>query len=498
VPRRLAVKTSQRSAALFWLLGALTVLCHVAGLFCLVHATGGEAARSVSLLKMQLGLWLAASACWLGALWMLRRVSTISIVGVALLGLCLRLPALAVPVVHSGDVHRYLWDGAVQRAGLDPYAGPPDAPVYAAVRAAQPEIFARINHRHLPTIYPPMAQLVFGLLAAGQCGIDAALLRWKAACGAVEIMLWLVLLALLRREPGDNGETRRWFALWALSPLPAIELWVNGHLDGIGLLLLAGALLFLKRRASVSGALLAAAFLIKPLAAAVVPGLWASRPSRRVILTWVAGAIIAAVLIWVPYRRAGVQVMPSLGEYGRRWRSNDGAHALLQRGAEALVRVAYEPPYYEPWQHKGLARIITGRDRDTVWPDELSNFLSRGASFALLFALLFAGLYFRLSPSRMALLLLSGYALLTPTLHPWYLLWPLLFATLWRSAAAPVLLLCALAPLAYWPLLDEWRGLPHHETVWARLAQHGAAWGAAAISLALFKRRTATEKAISS
>lgn len=486
------MSSEKRSAHVFWLFGALTVLFHVAGLFCLFQSTKRDAAQAVSLLKLQLCLWLVSSACWLASLWFLRSRASISLLGIALLGLCMRLPALPLPVVHSGDVHRYLWDGAVQRAGLDPYAGPPDASIYEPVRTAQPEIFARINHRHLPTIYPPMAQLVFGVAARGQGGLDSAVLRWKVLCGAVEIGLCFVLFALLRKEENATGDARRWLALWTLSPLPAVEIWVNGHLDGIGLLFLAGSLLFLQRRAIFAGVLFAAAFLIKPLATAVLPGLLSLRPSRRVVATLLGCAIAASIFIWLPYRRAGLSVMPSLGEYGRRWQSNDGAHALLHRGAEALVAVAYDPPYYEPWQRKNLARLITGRDRDTVWPDELSNFLSRGAAFAMLGGLLAAGLYFRLSPSRMGLLLLSGYALLTPTLHPWYLLWPLLFASLWREAAAPALLLVACAPLAYWPLLDEWRGLPHHEPIWTRLLQHGSAWVAAAISLTRFRIRAAS------
>lgn len=477
----------------FWLLGALTALLHVLGLLCLYAAVAAmrptptaDMGRAAFFLKSQLACWLTASACWLGLLWWLRGRAIPSLFAIALLGLVMRLPGLGLPVVHSDDVYRYLWDGAAQRAQISPYVGTPEAPAYDAVRANHPQIYARINHRHLPTIYPPAAQVLFsvaarlGDLPTGERGVELGVLRWKILCGLAELALCLILLSLLRQESGEKNP--RWLALWVLSPLPAVEIWVNGHLEGVALLLLASSLLLLHRqRAAIAGALWILAALIKPLALAVVPGLVALRPNRRTLVALGGGALITAVLVWGPYR--GEHVAPSLGEYGRRWRSNDGAYAILHRTAELAVSVAYAPPYYDPWKRPRIARFMTGRDRDTVWPDELANFLARGTVFLLLCGLLAVGVKKRLSPSKMALLLLSGYALLTPTLHPWYLLWPLLFSSLCPQAAAPMLVLAALSPLAYLPLCAEWLGQPHSEPIWSRLLQHGASWIAIAWSM---------------
>jgi hypothetical protein len=111
-----------------------------------------------------------------------------------------------------------------------------------------------------------------------------------------------------------------------------------------------------------------------------------------------------------------------------------------------------------------------------------------------MFGLLALGLHQKLSPLRGGLLLLTGYALLTPTLHPWYLLWPLLFCPLQLATGprvetasrqlrqrlltplGPVLLLATWAPLFYLPLPAEWAGGGHSEAVWPRLLAHGTAW----------------------
>jgi hypothetical protein len=182
--------------------------------------------------------------------------------------------------------------------------------------------------------------------------------------------------------------------------------------------------------------------------------------------------------LW-PYRGEGTAMLGSLGEYGRRWRSNDGAYALVHAAAEALVDAAYQPPFYEPWCHKRLARLISGRARDTVWPDELSAALARGTVAAALLGLAL-WLARRGAPAaESALLLLLGYQLLTPTLHPWYELWPL--AVLVLAPSGPRLLLglggmVALAPLGYLPLGAYWQGAPWREARWPRLLEHGVGW----------------------
>ena len=76
-----------------------------------------------------------------------------------LVALGVRAPWLFAGLSLSDDAWRYLHDGRAQLAGVNPYRYPPaaaEARVYAG-----PE-YDRINHRDLPTIYPPGAQWIFG------------------------------------------------------------------------------------------------------------------------------------------------------------------------------------------------------------------------------------------------------------------------------------------------------------------------------------------------
>src|SRR3954467_15419637 len=60
----------------------------------------------------------------------------------------------------STDLYRYIWDGRVQAAGINPYAYVPADPALAALRDAA--IYPHINRAdYAVTAYPPVAQMFF-------------------------------------------------------------------------------------------------------------------------------------------------------------------------------------------------------------------------------------------------------------------------------------------------------------------------------------------------
>ena len=63
----------------------------------------------------------------------------------------------------STDIFRYVWDGRVQAAGINPYR---HVPADAALQHLRDDaIYPYINRAdYAPTIYPPMAQIVFFLV----------------------------------------------------------------------------------------------------------------------------------------------------------------------------------------------------------------------------------------------------------------------------------------------------------------------------------------------
>jgi hypothetical protein len=90
-------------------------------------------------------------------------------------GALMRFMAIPPAPGLEDDYHRYLWDGAVVAAGVNPYRYSPEDVLLAIqgdmqvderlIDLAQqdPGELEQINHKHLRTIYPPVAQAWFAL-----------------------------------------------------------------------------------------------------------------------------------------------------------------------------------------------------------------------------------------------------------------------------------------------------------------------------------------------
>src|SRR6267378_3268258 len=73
-----------------------------------------------------------------------------------------RLSLLFSPPYLSDDIYRYIWDGRVQAAGINPYRYIPADSALAQLR--DKEIYPQINRKdYARTIYPPAAEALFFL-----------------------------------------------------------------------------------------------------------------------------------------------------------------------------------------------------------------------------------------------------------------------------------------------------------------------------------------------
>ena len=390
-------------------------------------------------------LWLilaGAFACYGAAvLIVLRRgnvlhCSNLSLLLVLIFGLLFRATLLASPPSLSHDVYRYVWDGRVQGAGINPYAFAPSAPNVAKLRDAS---FALINHPDISTIYPPLSQLLFRVV----CTIHPGPFGMKVAFLLCEAGIVAVLIAVLRRRGLDESRV----LIYAWNPLAIVEIAGSGHMDpmGILLLLLAAHALSLGRRGTAT-ATLAGAFLAKLLPALALPLLWrrlAAEPISlrpRLALIWFP-IVVAGGL--APYAGAGWKMVAGLSTYLDKWRFNDAAFSV----AYWLLR--------DP----------------TLAVDDAALALLRQTS-ALLLAAVACWAGWRIAdPFRALFLIFGAYLLLSPTLHPWYLLWILPFLALFPNPAW--LLLSGLVFLAYEVLIGYGRNRVWVEQDWVKWAQFG-------------------------
>jgi alpha-1,6-mannosyltransferase len=223
---------------------------------------------------------------------------------------------LRMPPGLDDDIHRYVWDGRIQRLGYNPYIVVPSDPVFAGLHTAETRT---LNNPEVPSPYPPGAQLFFHAVTA----IHESTFALKVAFVFCDLAIVVVLLDVLRR----TGQAEQWVLAFAWHPLLATEVAGSGHVDIVGvLLLLVSAAALLRRWRAVAAISFGLAVAVKLLPIVLLPIYWKRVRVRDV-------ALIAAVLalLYVPFLDHGRIPIGSLATYVQRFRFNDPVFSMLER-----------------------------------------------------------------------------------------------------------------------------------------------------------------------
>jgi len=271
--------------------------------------------RRLGNLKLQvtetIALALAAGVIYLVALFALERLRESQATFWLILAgaLLFRLTLALLEPSLSTDIYRYRWDGHVQQAGWNPYAVRPDDPRLASLRDAH---WREMPGRDIPSVYPPIAQLVYRL-------------TWRLLPGPVGFKLPflladLLVVALLAGWIRSTGGRSFQLAIYAWNPLVVVEFAASGHNDALAVAGLVAGIVIIRRNAALSTLLLAAAALAKAFPAVLLPA-WLRRSGWKNAV-WVAALVVASA--W-PFRSAWRQVPATLAYYESRWQSNNAS-----------------------------------------------------------------------------------------------------------------------------------------------------------------------------
>jgi alpha-1,6-mannosyltransferase len=212
------------------------------------------------------------------------------------IGIALRIYVLLFDPLLSSDIFRYVWDGRVQAAGINPYRYFPAHDAVAHLREAT--IFPEINRPdYAVTIYPPVAEFFF--LIVTRIGENVNVMRLALlACEAVSVTLILLFLRRMERPT-----TRVVAYFW--HPLPIWEIANGGHVDALAVaLMLLGLWVALTGRAMRGAAVITLGMLVKPYVAPALAPLWRPWDCKMPL---VVIAIIA--LCYLPYLSVGWGVL---------------------------------------------------------------------------------------------------------------------------------------------------------------------------------------------
>ena len=203
----------------------------------------------------------------------------------------------------STDIYRYVWDGRVQAAGINPYRYVPSAPELAHLRDAAdlPQHQSRrLRGDHLPA--DGAGDLPRRHAPRRERRGHEARPRWRSRPATVA-----ALMALLHRL----GSPATRIAAYAWHPLPVWEIAGNGHVDAaMCALLMAGLLLFLHGRTLLAGVAVTLGALVKPTALLALPVFWRPWNWRLPLVV-----VLTAVLAYLPYLSVGSGVFGYLWGY---------------------------------------------------------------------------------------------------------------------------------------------------------------------------------------
>ena len=204
-----------------------------------------------------------------------------------------RLSLLFSPPYLSDDIYRYIWDGRVQAAGINPYRYLPADSALTQLR--DQEIYPRINRKdYARTIYPPAAEAVFFLTTR----ISESVTWMKATMVFFEALAVWALAQLL----ASFGLPRQRVLLYGWHPLAVWEFAGSGHADSIAIAFIALALLTRRLNSEIgTGISLGGATLGKIFPLVLFPAFykrWGWKMPLAFLITIVVG--------YLPYLRVGL------------------------------------------------------------------------------------------------------------------------------------------------------------------------------------------------
>jgi len=267
-----------------------------------------------------------------------------------------RIILLPGELIHENDIYRYIWDGKSFNQRVNPYKfSPSDLFMYQMdynedyydsftdvilkaksfspddrialntlirIRDQNPTFYNRIGHWQVPTIYPPVAQLLFAVPAVLK--IDSIIVM-KSLFVFFDIGVIFLIVALLRCV----GLNPNMCLIYGWSPLVLKEFPNSGHYDAIPIFfMLAGIYLLFKKKSSMGLFALSFATLSKFFAVILLPLFRGVYNKRSLILF-----ILSVGLFYLPFvlwSQTGILgVFQGFITYNQHWFYNASIFAVI-------------------------------------------------------------------------------------------------------------------------------------------------------------------------
>ena len=317
--------------------------------------------------------------------------------GVAIL--CRVILLFAFPNL-SDDIYRFVWDGRLLFLGLDPFS---ELPSYYIENGLYPELlnqelFNKLNSPDYFSIYPPLAQLVFGLAVyLSPNNIELSSLLMKCMLFLAEIGSIFLILHLLKEWKLPRSSV----LLYALNPLIIIELQGNLHFEAFLIFFFLLGILMLHKNKIVLAALFMGLSIASKLITLIPQVFLIKRLKRRQNLSYLVFLALILIALFIPVFSIDFieNFSSSLDLYFRNFEFNASIYFLLN----------------------GMVHWIKGYGLISIV----------GPALSILTLVLILGIAFKEKKKdlrafcEISLWAFTIYFCLSTTIHPWYLSLPI-------------------------------------------------------------------------
>ncbi|MEL6559703.1 MAG: hypothetical protein AAFQ94_16040 [Bacteroidota bacterium] len=214
-----------------------------------------------------------------------------------IVGLTARVILLLSLPVLSDDYFRFIWDGRLLNAGINPFESLPEAFLNQQIPGIDQELFQNLNSTEYFTIYPPLNQLLFWFSV------------WvfpDSLIGAVTVMRVFIMAAdignffIIRKLASARKVSPEVAFIYFLNPLVILEFTGNLHFESVMIFFILLSVFFLERNGVIKGATaVAMAILAKLLPIMYMPALLKYLSFKKAFLYYALTGIIV-ILAFVP------------------------------------------------------------------------------------------------------------------------------------------------------------------------------------------------------
>jgi len=274
-----------------------------------------------------------------------------------------RLILLPGELIHENDIYRYIWDGKTTLHKVNPYKYAPievafyddiywnaydddyddtviegkafsdadllNLEILHELRDQSPVFYKRIGHWEVPTIYPPITQI---LLTIPVMVNRYSLILMKTFFVLFDVGSLFLIIALLKHFKKDSSMS----IIYGWSPLVLFEIANGGHYDSIPIFLtMLSLLLFFKSRQWGGTYILALATLSKFFSGVLLPIL--IKPFKKRYLLMFSAIICVFYAPFIFWDQTGLKgVFKGLITYNQQWSYNAGIFAIIKITLEKL------------------------------------------------------------------------------------------------------------------------------------------------------------------